>query len=90
MTRAIEPEAQPEFPDAEGNLSVRILAPEEFIGAVIGELQAHDAIITEMVGEKTTIVVNAAVPTKEYASFVRAVADVTQGKGRCDTIELRG
>jgi len=90
MTRNINAEAQPELPAPGSDLSVRILAPEEFIGAVIGELHAHDAAITEMVSEKTTITVIAALPVKEYDSFVRAVADVTQGKGSCKTIELRG
>jgi hypothetical protein len=89
MTRGINT-AQPEPPDPAGGIPVRIVAPEEFIGGVLTALHADDGFITKMHAGKHMITVSTVLPAGNYDSFVKAVVEVTRGKGYCNKIELLG
>uniref|UniRef100_A0A0A9ZGU0 Elongation factor G, mitochondrial n=1 Tax=Lygus hesperus TaxID=30085 RepID=A0A0A9ZGU0_LYGHE len=60
---------------------VEVAVPEEFQGAVIGQLNRRHGIITGMDGNAEWVTVSAEVPLNEMFGFVSELRSSTQGKG---------
>ena len=62
-------------------MRVQVFTPEEFVGDVIGDLNARRGKITEMDIKGNFRVINALVPLAEMFGYATALRSMTQGRG---------
>ena len=62
-------------------MSVEVIAPSEFQGAVIGQINRRSGIITSTDENDGWFVVNAEVPLNEMFGYSSELRSATQGKG---------
>jgi len=73
-------DAEPEpLPDS-GDIAVRILTPEELVGAVEHEIRAQDGVITNLERVSDAVAIDAELPARAFRSLVEAVRELSQGR----------
>jgi translation elongation factor EF-G len=73
--------------DNVGEVKIRIIVPEEFVGASQQELTARQGLITGMEAQEHSVVIYASLPSEKYDGLVEAIVADTQGRGRVDLAE---
>ncbi len=64
---------------AVGEVKIRIIVPEEFVGASQQELTARQGLITGMEAQEHSVVIYASLPSEKYDGLVEAIVANTQG-----------
>ncbi|MEC4668497.1 MAG: elongation factor G, partial [Nitrospirota bacterium] len=62
-------------------MTVEITAPDDCVGAVIGDLNSRRGRINGVVSKGTTQVINAAVPLAEMLKYASTLNSITGGRG---------
>lgn len=65
-------------------IKIRIIVPEEFVGASQHELFTRQGLITGMQAQEHSVVIYASLPSEEYGGLVEAIVADTQGRGRLE------
>ncbi|MGB7555809.1 MAG: hypothetical protein WBM04_15660 [Candidatus Korobacteraceae bacterium] len=68
--------------DNVGEVKIRIIVPEEFVGASQQDLTARQGLITGMEAQEHSVVIYASLPGEKYDGLVEAIVANTQGRGR--------
>jgi elongation factor G len=74
--------SEPDQPNAE--LAIRMTVPEEFAGAVMGELQSKRGYTTEMDVQWGVVIIRGRMPASEFDGFRATIALATQQRGRVE------
>jgi translation elongation factor EF-G len=68
-------------------IKVRIVVPEEFVGASQHELIARQGMITGMQAQEQNVVIQGVLPAGEYGGLVEMIVAGTQGRGWMELAE---
>ncbi len=70
-----------------GEIKIRIIVPEEFVGASQHELIARQGLITGRQPQECSVVIYGSLSSEEYGGLAEAIVADTQGRGRVDSAE---
>lgn len=74
--------SEPDQPNAE--VAICMTVPEEFAGAVMGELQSRRGYTAEMEVQSGVVVIRGRMPASEFDGFQATIALATQQGGRVE------
>lgn len=84
MARVLSGVSEPNQPEPDPELPIRVIVPEEFAGLAMSELQSRRGCVTGLDVQSGVAFIRGSLPSSEYDAFDTAITVSTQHRGRVE------
>jgi translation elongation factor EF-G len=84
VARVLSGVSEPNQPEPDPELPIRVIVPEEFAGLSMSELQSRRGSVIGLEVQSSTAFIRGTLPSSEYDAFDTAISVSTQHRGKVE------